>query len=144
MDLRTCIVILVVAGVWALILTRRRDRARPGAERLRRGVGHAMLGLQQFVEPSVEHIFQAENAEQAEDEDADPAGDGPEVIFADLAESLGRDPIDAEEVRRHLAAGARAGLDWRDLFDRAVRDALAARPYRAPSIPPVWKVAPRE
>lgn len=144
MDLRASIAVLFLAGIAALFLTRRRDRADPRRERLRRGVGHAMLGLQQFVEPSVEYILQAENAEQAEEDDADPSGDGPEVILADLAASLGRDPIDPEEVRRHLATAARAGLDWRDLFGRAVREELAGRPYRAPSIPPDWKVAPRD
>src|SRR5581483_5288497 len=117
----------------ALVLTRRRDRTDPDGERFRRGVGHAMLGLQEFVEPSVEYILQAENAEQAEDEDADPSEGGPEAVLADLASCLGRDPIDTEEIRRHLASAARAELDWHELFDRAVRDELANRPYRAPS-----------
>jgi hypothetical protein len=103
-----------------------------------------MLGLREFVEPSVEYILQAENAEQAEAEDPGPSEEGPEAILADLATCLGRDPIDTEEIRRHLASARRAELDWRDLFDRAVRDELAGRPYRAPSIPPAWKVAPRE
>jgi hypothetical protein len=139
---------LFLAGVASLYVTfawmRRRGWIDTSKERVRRGAGHAMLGLQEFVEPSVEYILQAENAEQAEEEDADPSEGGPEAILADLAVSLGRDPIDAEEVRRHLASAHRAGLDWRELFDRAVRDELASRPYRAPSIPPVWKVAPRE
>ena len=33
--------------------------------------GHAMLGLQEFIQPSVEFIFQAENAEQKEEDEGD-------------------------------------------------------------------------
>jgi hypothetical protein len=123
---------------------RRRGLIDPSRDRVRRGVGHAMLGMKEFLEPSVEYVYQAENVEQAEEDDHDASGDGPAAILDDLAASLGRDPIDPEEVRRHLAAARRVGLDWRGAFDQAVRDELAARPYRAPSIPPVWRVAPRD
>jgi hypothetical protein len=119
---------------------------RPRA--VRRGVGHALLGLQEFVEPRVEHVFAAENLEQKDVEDEVGDGDdgevGPEVILADLSESLGFTPVDPEEVRRHLSAARRAGLDWRALYEEALRDELAARPYRAPSLPPIGRVAPRE
>jgi hypothetical protein len=139
---------LLVAGIAALVLTlswmRRRGWVDPSRDRVRRGVGHAMLGLQEFIEPSVEYVLQAENTEQKDEDDLAPSDDGPGRILDDLATSLGRDPIDPEEVRRHLASAHRAGLDWRGLFDRSVRDELAARPYRAPSIPPIWRVAPRE
>lgn len=149
MNLRPLIpVVLLLAGVAAMTLTlvwiRRRGPIDPGRDRIRRGVGHAMWGLQEFVEPSVEYVFQAENAETKEEDDLGASDEGPDAIGADLSASLGRDPIDAEEVRRHLATAHRAGLDWREAFDRAVRDELAARPYRAPSIPPAWRVAPRE
>jgi hypothetical protein len=119
---------------------------RPRAAR--RGVGHAMLGLQGFVEPRAEHVFAAQNLEQKDVEDEVGAGDAAEIqtelILADLSESLGFTPVDPEEVRRHLSAARRAGLDWRALYDQAVRAELAARPYRAPSLPPVGRVAPRE
>jgi hypothetical protein len=149
MDFRPLVpVALLLAGVAALVLTfswmRRRRWIDPSHDRIRRGVGRAMLGMQEFIEPSVEYILQAENAEQAEAEDPGRSEDGPEAILADLAASLGRDPIDPEEIRRHLATARRAELDWRELFDQAVQDELAGRPYRAPSIPPAWKVAPRE
>jgi hypothetical protein len=123
---------------------RRRGLIDPSRDRVRRGVGHAMLGIKEFIEPSVEYVYQAENAEQAEEDDHDASGDGPEAVLDDLAASLARDPIDAEEVRRHLASARRVGLDWREAFDQAVRNELAARPYRAPSMPPAWRVAPRE
>jgi hypothetical protein len=149
MNLRPLVpVVLLLAGVAALFVTfawmRRRGWVDTSGDRVRRGVGHAMLGMKEFIEPSVEYILQAENAEQAEEEDPGPSEGGPEAILADLATCLGRDPIDPEEIRRHLASAQRAELDWRELFDQAVRDELAGRPYRAPSIPPAWKVAPRE
>ena len=148
MDLRPLAPVgLLLACVAALFLTLARMRRRgwidPSPDRVRRGVGHAMMGLQEFAEPSVEYVFQAENVEQKDVEDPEPSEGGPEAILADLATGLGRDPVDPEEIRRHLAWARRAGLDWRETFDRAVRDELAARPYRAPSLPPIWKVAPR-
>jgi hypothetical protein len=149
MDLRPLVPVgLLFAIVAALFLTlgwlRRRGWVDPSPNRVRRGVGHAMMGLQEFIEPSVEYVFQAENVEQADEDDPGPAEGGPEALLADLATGLGREPVDPEEIRRHLASALRAGLDWREMFDRAVRDELTARPYRAPSLPPIWKVAPRE
>jgi hypothetical protein len=148
MDLRPLVPVgLLVAGVVALVLMsgwmRRRGWVDPSPDRVRRGAGHAMMGLQEFIEPSVEYVFQAENVEQADEDDPSPAEGGPEALLADLAAGLGRDPVDPEEIRRHLAFAQRSGLDWPEMFDRAVRDELAARPYRAPSLPPIWKVAPR-
>jgi hypothetical protein len=102
-----------------------------------------MLGLQEFIEPSVEHIFQAENVEQKDADDRDSSADDPDTILANLSSSLGSDPIMLDEVRRHLALAQRAGLDWQALYDCAVRDELVARPFRKPSLPPVWRVAPR-
>ena len=76
--------------------------------------------------------------------DLDASGDAPEAILDNLAKSLGHDPVDHEEVRRHLASARSAGLDWRAVYEQAVRDELTARPFRAPSIPPIGRVAPRE
>jgi hypothetical protein len=121
------------------------DRKRvPGRERLRRGSGNALLGLQEFIEPSVEHVFQAQNVEQKEEDDDDGLGGDEGSIRSDLAEALSRTPVDPEEVRRHLAAASRAGMDWKALFERATADELRQRPFRAPSLPPAWRVAPRE
>ena len=116
----------------------------PAKERLRRGTGHALLGLQQFIEPSVEHVFQAQNVEQKDEEDDDGLGEDEEAIRSDLAEALGRTPVDIEEVRRHLAAAARAGLDWKVIYQEAVATELRERPFRLPSIPPAGRVRPRE
>ena len=142
---------LIVAGilaVWAVVfevLRRRLGRKEsPVKERLRRGTGHALLGLQEFIEPSVEYVFQAQNVEQKEEDDDDGLGEDEEALRSDLAEAMGRTPVDTEEVRRYLTAATRAGLDWRALFDEAVSVELRERPFRAPSIPPVGRVAPRE
>jgi hypothetical protein len=132
--------LLVFVWLWAWL-----SRSEASRQRARRGTGHAMLGLQQFIEPSVEYIFEAENLEQKEEDEGESGDeDDREAILADLAASLGRDPIDPEEVRRHLASALRAGVDWREAFEAAVELELAERPYRRPAMPPVWKVAPRE
>ena len=139
---------IVVAGlVWVVKARGRAGKDRKGSpvkERVRRGTGHALLGLQQFIEPSVEHVFEAQNVEQKEEEDDDGLGEGEEAIRSDLAAALGRSPIDHEEVRRHLTAAARAGLDWKSLYEEAVAVELRERPFRAPSIPPAGRVRPRE
>ncbi len=119
-------------------------KAIPGKERVRHGTGHALLGLQEFIEPSVEYIVQAQNVEQKEEEDDEGLGGDEAAIRSELAEALGRTPIDLEEVRRHLSAAARTGVDWKALFEQAASDELRQRPFRAPCIPPVWRVAPRE
>jgi hypothetical protein len=103
-----------------------------------------MLVLREFIEPSVDHILQAENVEHRDLDDLDSSRTDREEILADLATSLGRDPVDPEEVRRHLASARRAGLDWREVYERALQDELTARPYRIPWLPPIGKVAPRE
>ena len=63
---------LLAAGGLALVLTllwmRGKGWVDPSKDRVHRGTGHAMLGLQEFIEPSVEYIFQAENIEQKEEE----------------------------------------------------------------------------
>jgi hypothetical protein len=148
MDLRLLApLVLACLGVLALVLTlkamQRRRWVDLSQERVRRGTGHAMLGLQEFVEPSVEYVFQAQNVENTAEEDLQADGDDTGAIRDDLSVSLGLSPIDPEEVRRLLTRAARAGLDWEGLYDEAVRCELRSRPFRAPSIPPAWRVAPR-
>jgi hypothetical protein len=147
MALRSSILVVwFLAGtvVLALALLRlhRRGKIDAGSQRIRRGAGHALLGMQEFIEPSVEFVFQAENVEQKRDVGSDALEDDQVALLADLAESLSRDPVNHDEVRRHLAGLQRSGIDWREAFDQAVRAELAARPYRAPALPPHWRVAP--
>ena len=136
-----------LAGGLALALTltwlSRRGWIDGSRERTRRSTGHAMLGLQEFVQPSIEFILQAENAEQKEEDEGDALESDQASIMADLTASLGRDRVDHDEVRRHLASAQRNGLDWRALFEAAVRAELTACPFRAPAMPPAWRVAPR-
>jgi hypothetical protein len=137
----------VIAGagvtLLALVLGWLQSKKPAAKESIRRGTGNAMLGLQQFIEPSVEYVFQAQNVEQQEEDDDQGQGGDEAAVRSDLAEALGQAPVDPEEVRRHLASAARMGLDWKALFDEAVADELRERPFRAPSIPPAKHVAPR-
>lgn len=139
---------MVIAGMVLVVSVLGRSardrRASMARGRLRRGTGHALLGLQQFIEPSVEYVFEAQNVEQKDEEDGDGLGEDEVTIRSDLAEALGRSPVDVEEVRRHLASAARAGLDWKAVYEEAVAAELRERPFRAPSIPPSGRVRPRE
>src|SRR3954469_4777883 len=62
---------MAAVGLLGLYLVWTGRKGVPGGVRkqVRRGTGHAMLGLQEFVEPSVEYVFQAQNLEQKEEED---------------------------------------------------------------------------
>ena len=134
------VVVMVLAAFFGWI-----DRKKPpGTKNVRRGAGNAMLGLQQFIEPSVEYVVQSQNVEQKEVDDDDGLGGDAEAIRSDLAEALTRTPVDPEEIRRHLSAAARMGVDWMALFNDVIRNELRQRPFRAPSIPPLKRVAPRE
>ncbi len=120
---------IVAVGMLALALLRgwlgRKDVNVK--ERVRRGTGHAMLGVQEFIEPSVEYVFQAQNVEQKEEDDDEGLGGDEEAVRSNLAEALRQSPVDPEEVRRHLAAAARTGVDWKALFEQAVADELRDR-----------------
>jgi hypothetical protein len=142
---------LILAGIVAVVvivltgflgwMDRNHVPRKPG---VRRGAGNVLLDLQEFIEPSVEYVFQAQNVEQKEEEDDNGLGENEEAIRSDLAEALSRTPVDPEEVRRHLSTAMRLGMDWKALFDQVVGDELRERPFRAPSLPPAKRVAPRE
>jgi hypothetical protein len=135
----------VIFGIDALVRWLRSADwvAPPTKETTRKSVGHAMLGLQQFVDPRAEHIVEAEQHEEREEDGLAGDVDDEVTIRSGLTEALGRSPLDPEEIRRHLREAARAGLDWRLLYAEATTAELSARPYRAPSIPPATRVAPR-
>ena len=137
-------IVAIGAIVVTTLLGRMERKLVPGKERTRRATGNALLGLREFVEPSVECVVQAQNVEQKEEEDDEGLGGDEDAIRSDLAQALSRSPVDPEEVRRHLSAAARAGMDWKALFEQSAADELSKRPYRAPSLPPAYRVAPRE
>ena len=138
------IAIYIALSVAALMVLSRKGVVDFQGDRVRKGSGHALLGLQQFIEPSVEHILEADYLQDKDDENDNEAGeDDLEALQADLAAALGNSPIDPDEIRRHLAKAARLGLDWREFYEEAVRVELKNRPYRSPAMPPIWRVAPR-
>ena len=136
----------VFAGAGVILLTLvliKIDRKKlPAGESVRRGTGNALLGLQQFVEPSVEYVFQSQNVEQREADDDQGQGGDEDAVSSGLAEALCRTPVDPEEV------GATSPLRnaWASIggpsSNTAVADELQERPFRAPSMPPVRRVAP--
>jgi hypothetical protein len=141
------LIVAALAAVAVIVLTlllraSKRKRA-PSHTHVRRATGSALLGLQGFIDPSVEYLLQAQNVEQKEEDDDDGQGADLEAIRSDLADALRRTPVDPEEVRRHLTAAARAGMDWNAVFEQAVRDELRERPFRVPYLPPARRVAPR-
>jgi hypothetical protein len=107
-------------------------------------MGNALLGLQEFIDPSVESVLQAQNVKQTEQDNDNGLGGNEDAVRSGLAEALGRTPVDCEEVRRHLSAAARMGMDWIALFDQIVRAEIQERPFRALFIPPRKRVAPSE
>lgn len=133
-----------VVYLLAIYFDRASGKKRSATTQVRRGVGNALLGLQGFIEPSTEYIVQAQNVEQKDEEGDDGDGGDEAEIRSDLGTALERSPVDLEEVRRHLTAALRLGLDWKAIFEQAVATEVRERPYRSPSMPPVWRVAPRE
>jgi hypothetical protein len=100
------------------------------------------LGFQEFVQPSIEHVFEAENVEQKAAE-AEGQDDAPYAQARErLALLLALDPIDLIAIRYELSYARRAGLDWRALYQASVQTELKLRPYRTPSIPPINRVSP--
>ena len=87
--------LLIFAGIVAIgaiavttLFGRMERKVVPGKERTRRATGHALLGLREFIEPSVEYVFQAQNVEQKEEEDDEGLGGDEEAIRSDLALAL--------------------------------------------------------
>jgi hypothetical protein len=68
----------VAAAFWpTLWWMQRRGWIDLSKDRVRRGTGHALMGAQEFIKPSVEYVIQAENTEQAESDDRE--GDDPKM-----------------------------------------------------------------
>jgi hypothetical protein len=100
----------------------------------------AWVAMQHFLEPGVKHVVHA--GQERRSEDVEEAGK--ERLLANLLASLDATPVNLEEIRLYLAIAKGKGLDWRNLYDQAVRVQLAARPDCAGSIPPFEDVMPEE
>lgn len=139
--------VLLLWGVERMIHAAASSRNRSDQAKVRRrSTAGAAFALQQVFEPGVEHVVRTEQDQP--DEDDDSAGEGSretliDTHLADLMASLGRSPVSSEEVRRILTSAQRQDLDWRSLFQTAIDLELEARPFRAPFLPSVARVAPR-
>jgi hypothetical protein len=130
--------------IWAAGRSMRAENPRGKVSR--RATAGAAFALQQIFEPGTEHVVRAEHDQPSDDDDSAGEGDRAtpvDTLLADLRARLAESPIDSEAVRRVLVTAERDGHDPRALFEAAVRDELAARPYRVPLIPPWSRVAPR-
>jgi hypothetical protein len=99
----------------------------------------AWVAMQRFLEPGAKHVVELSRERSNEDEEA-----GRDRLLSNLLASLDATPVNLEEVRIYLAIAKGKGIDWRDLYNEAVRVQLAARPDRAPIIPPLEDVIPQE
>jgi hypothetical protein len=97
----------------------------------------AWVALQQFIEPTVRHVYEV--GQEYREEDAEARRDG---LLATLLDCLDATPIHPEAVRVCLTLARRGGLDWKALYEEAVRGQQAARPERAELLPRVEDVAP--
>ena len=99
----------VAALVPALWWMQRRGWVDLSGTRVRKGTGHAMLGLQEFVQPSVDYVIQAENGEQIEDDDGESGAGGQTRIGAvaggGAVDAGGRGRPDAMTQTRPRVAG---------------------------------------
>jgi hypothetical protein len=100
----------------------------------------AWIGMQQFIEPGVKHVVQiGQDRRSEEDETARK-----ERILANLLASLDAMPANRAAIRFELIQANREGLDWRMLYEEAVKIQRSTRPERGNLIPPVDDVAPLE
>ena len=100
----------------------------------------AWVAMQQFIEPGVKHVVQVKQ-EQRNERDAEGNKDR---LLATLLAILDSIPINSEQIRYCLAAAKRAGLDWKGLYEEAVRVQLSVRPAQAALIPSAEQVEPVE
>jgi hypothetical protein len=97
------------------------------------------VAMQRLVEPGVKHVAHVGQERHGEDAEAKK-----ERVMAALLACLDATPVNKEEVRLCLTAARRQGLDWRGLYEEAVRLQRSARPDLAPGLPSPDDVAPPE
>lgn len=92
----------------------------------------SLVALQQFIEPSIRHVVEVKHHVRSEKEKQA----GRERLIAMLIEVLRSSPGNVEAIRLYLASAKEMGLDWRALYDEAVK-AVGGSP-----LPPLDEVAP--
>lgn len=142
---------IAIGGAIASLVAARiivaRSPTPPTREGIRRAGGNALFLMEEFINPRMEHVFTARDDQVHEDEEPGEDDDCESTsirLKAEMASALAREPIDPADIRRLLTSAYRAGLDWRALYEHAVRAEAAARPLRALRLPPLARVAPLE
>jgi len=108
------LLLIVALAIGMLVLALSRGwlgrKSPKAAEGVRRGIGRGLLGFQEFVEPSVECIFQAQNVEQKEEDDDDVLGVDEEAVRSNLADALSQSSIIMR--RFDVTSQPPSGLGW--------------------------------
>ena len=98
------------------------------------------VAMHQLLEPGVKHILQVGQQRRQEEDQ----GERKARLFANLLAALDSTPVNVEEIRLYLAAARGAGLDWRAVYEEALRVQLSVRPEQAGLLPSPDEVAPDE
>jgi hypothetical protein len=100
----------------------------------------AWVAAQQFIESGVKHVVQVSQERRNEGNQ----GADRDRLLANILAALDATPVNPEEIRLYLVIAKREGLDWKELFEEAVRVQRSARPDRVDLIPRLEDVAPRD
>ena len=98
------------------------------------------VAMHQLLEPGVKHVVQVGHQRRQQEDQ----GERKTRLFTNLLAALDSTPVDVEEIRLYLAAARAAGLDWRALYEEALRVQLSVRPEQAGLFPSPDEVAPDE
>ena len=91
-----------------------------------------LVSIQQIIEPGVQHVVRVNAERRPEDGSGSPWDRLLECVRASLMAS----PANPEVIRVYLAQARRDGLNWQDLYARAVQGLPEDR------VPPLADVAP--
>jgi hypothetical protein len=95
----------------------------------------AWVALQQAIEPSVRQVVQIGEERKSEQERK-------QKLLANLLAALDAQLVNLDEIRLYLTQAKQAGLDWKALYQEAVRVQQTMDPERASRIPSAQDVAP--
>jgi hypothetical protein len=98
------------------------------------------VAMHQLLEPGVKHVVQV-GQHQRQEEDQ---GESKARLFANLLAALDANPVNVEKIRLYLGVSRDTGLDWRALYEEALRVHLSVRPEQTGQLPSPDEVAPDE